>query len=601
MVVNRTLKLRFRRRVRRGKRQVEEFGQVAEDRLERDFFRRLDRLIDVRRFIITWLLLCVLLAGCLIVQLYGLTRYYQTLQPAPGGTYTEGILGTFTNASPMYATSAVDTTVSRLIFAGLLKYNDNNKLTGNLAQSWSVDDRGTTYTVHLRPHLTWQDGQPLTADDVVFTFRAIQNPDAQSPLNGGWTGVKVAAVDPLTVTFTLPNVLSSFADSLTTGIVPKHLLASTPMSQLRSSTFNTTHPVGAGPFSLHAIQVNGTNDQNRQEQVELVPFAQYAGGKPKLDSFVVHSFLSETQLNDAFKAQEVNAIVGPSTVAADIAKQPNVMVDSFPLTAAVMSFFKTSQGVLADTQVRQALVKGANVPGIIKDLGYPTLPVTEPILRGQLGFNPLYQQFGFDPNAANAQLTQAGWNPGTDGIRTKDGQRLSFKLYAENNSEYSLVASALQKQWRTIGVDMQVILQSDSDFQTTLTQHTYDALLYGISIGADPDVFVYWDSSQADPRATHRYNFSEYKTAPVDAALEAGRTRLDPTLRSAKYQPFLQTWQADAPALGLYQPRFLYITHGTVFGLDSHSLNTGTDRFDNVQNWMVRQRWTTPQNKHPAP
>jgi peptide/nickel transport system substrate-binding protein len=596
MVVSRAFKLRFRRRFRRSKRQVEEFGQVAEDRLERDFFRRLDRLIDVRRFIGTWVLLCLLLAGCLIAQLYGLTRYYQTSQPTLGGTYTEGILGTFTNASPLYATSSVDTTVSHLIFAGLLKYDDNNRLTGDLAQNWSVDERGTTYTVHLRPHLTWQDGQSLTADDVVFTFRSIQNPDAQSPLNGGWTGVKVAAVNPQTVTFTLPNVLSSFAESLTTGIIPKHLLAETPMSQLRSSTFNTTHPVGAGPFSLHAIQVSGTTDQSRQEQVELVPFEHYAGGKPKLDSFVVHSFLDETQLNNAFKDQEVNAIVGASSVPPDVAKMANVQVNSFPLTAAVMTFFKTSQGILADAQIRQALVKGANIPSIIKDLEYSTLPVTEPILRGQLGFNPAYQQPGFDLSAANAQLTQAGWNTGADGVRVKDGHRLSFRLYAENSTEYSAVASALQKQWRAIGIDAQVTLQSGADFQTTLAQHTYDALLYGISIGADPDVFVYWDSSQADLRAAHRYNFSEYKSSTVDAALEAGRTRLDPTLRSAKYQPFLQNWQADAPALGLYRPRFLYITHGTVFGLNEHSLNTEVDRLDNVQNWMIRQRWTTPEN-----
>lgn len=596
MVVGRAFKLRFRRRFRRSKRQVEEFGQVAEDRLERDFFRRLDRLIDVRRFIGTWVLLCLLLAGCLIGQLYGLTRYYQKLSAVPGGTYTEGILGTFTNASPLYATSSVDSTVSHLLFAGLLKYDDNNALTGNLARSWTVDDRGTTYTVHLRPHLTWQDGQPLTADDVVFTFKSIQNPDAQSPLNGGWTGVKIAAVDPLTVTFTLPNVLSSFAESLTTGLIPKHILGNTPMSQLRSSTFNTTHPVGAGPFSLHAIQVSGTTDQNRQEQVELVPFDNYAGGKPKLDSFVVHSYLDEAQLNNAFKAQEVNAIVGPSSIPPEITKIANVKVNSFPLTAAVMTFFKTSQGVLADTQVRQALVKGANVPAIIKELGYPTLPVTEPILRGQLGFNPATQQSGFDPNAASALLGQAGWNPGPDGIRAKDNHRLSFKLYAEGNVEYSAVASALQKQWRAIGVDAQVILQSDADFQTTLAQHAYDALLYGVSIGADPDVFVYWDSSQADPRAAHRYNFSEYKSSTVDAALEAGRTRLDPTLRSAKYQPFLQAWQTDAPALGLYRPRFVYVTHGDVSGLNEHSLNTEVDRLNNVQNWMIRQRWTTPQH-----
>jgi len=594
MVVSRAFKLRFRRRIRRGKQQVEEFGQQAEDRLERDFFRRLERLVGVRRFIASWIVLVVLLAGCLIVQMYGLGRYYQTLQPAPGGSYTEGILGTFTNANPLYASNSVDSAVSRLVFAGLLTYNHNNMLVGDLAQSWSVDARGTTYTVHLRPHLTWQDSQPLTAADVAFTYQTIQNPDAQSPLNGGWTGIKIAVPDPLTITFTLPNVLASFPSALTTGIIPKHVLGDVPMSQLRSSTFNTMHPIGAGPFSWQAIQVSATADQNRQEEIELLPFAGYQGGKPKLDSFVIHSFLNQNQLIAAFKAQEVNAVAGLTSLPPQVAKLSGVQADSFSLTAAVMTFFKTSQGVLSDPQVRQALVKGANVPAIVQSLGYPALPVNEPDLRGQLGYNPAYQQAGFNPDAARAQLTQDGWTVGKDGVQTKAGQRLSFKLYAEDDSEYAAVASALQKQWAAIGGDAQVILQGDTDFQTTLAQHAYDALLYGISIGSDPDVFAYWDSSQADPRAAHRYNFSEYKSAAADSALEAGRTRLDPALRTAKYAPFLQAWQADAPALGLYQPRFLYVTRGPVFGLTAHSINTGTDRFNNVENWMIRQVWTTP-------
>ncbi len=595
MVVSRAAKLRLRRRLRRSKRQVEVFGQQAEDRLERDFFRRLERLFIVKRFIGAWLLLILLLAGCLIGQMYGLTRYYQTLQPAPGGTYSEGIIGSFTNANPLYASNSVDSTVSRLVFAGLLKYDAHDKLVGDLADSWTVDSAGTTYSVHLRPHLTWHDGQPLTTDDVLFTFRSIQNPDAQSPLNSGWAGIKLAAVNPSTITFTLPNVLSSFPESLTTGIIPKHILGDTPMSQLRSSTFNTTHPIGAGPFSWEALQVSGTNDQSRQEQIELLPFAQYAGGAPKLGSFVVHSYHDQAQVVNAFKAQEITSMVGLTSVPKEISKIENVQMHSFSLTAAVMAFFKTTQPVLSDVQVRQALVKSADISSIIQGLGYPASPVTEPILRGQIGYNRAYQQSGYDVNAAKAQLDQAGWVASGDGIRAKNGQKLSFKLYAQSNSEYATVAAALQKQWSKIGVDAQVVLQSDTDFQTTLTQHTYDALVHGISIGADPDVFVYWDSSQADPRASHRYNFSEYKSSTTDAALEAGRTRLDPVLRAAKYQPFLQSWQADAPALGLYQPRFLYITRGPVAGLQEQSINSEIDRLNNVQNWMIRRVWTTVQ------
>jgi len=131
------------------------------------------------------------------------------------------------------------------------------------------------------------------------------------------------------------------------------------------------------------------------------------------------------------------------------------------------------------------------------------------------------------------------------------------------------------------------VLEDDTDLQNTVAFHTYDALLYGISIGVDPDVFVYWDSSQANPQSSIWLNLSEYKSSAADEALEGGRTVFDPALRAAKYQSFLQAWQTEAPALGLYQPRFLYITREPVAGLTEHTINSAADRFDNVVNWEI--------------
>jgi peptide/nickel transport system substrate-binding protein len=176
---------------------------------------------------------------------------------------------------------------------------------------------------------------------------------------------------------------------------------------------------------------------------------------------------------------------------------------------------------------------------------------------------------------------------GAGGIRSKGSQQLSFSFYAEDTPENDLTIKSLTKDWSALGVQVNPVLQSTTDFQSTLEFHTYDALLYGISVGADPDVFPYWDSSQADVRSASQLNFSEYKSSKADASLEAGRTRLDPALRVIKYEPFLQAWQSDAPALGLYQPRILYITRGTVYGLNNHTLNTDSDRFASVANWEI--------------
>src|SRR6185503_418921 len=115
-------------------------------------------------------------------------------------------------------------------------------------------------------------------------------------------------------------------------------------------------------------------------------------------------------------------------------------------------------------------------------------------------------------------------------------------------SEYAAVTAALQKAWKAVGVDVQVTQLSDIDLQSVVSRHEYSAVLYGISLGTDPDVFAYWHSSQADPRSTSRLNLSEYTSVTADRALEAGRSRSDPSVRAAKYRPFLDVWRADAPA-----------------------------------------------------
>lgn len=587
-MVSRAFKLRFRRRLRLRKRQVEELGGLAEQQLEKNFFRRLERLVDVRRFVISWFVLLGLLAGILVVQIRDLGGYYQTPQPVPGGTYTEGILGSFTNANPIYAVSPVDSAVSHLVFAGLFKYDDKNHLVGDLARDMTMDESGHKYTVKLRPSLTWHDGKPLTADDVVFTYKTIQSPDAQSPLNSGWQGIEIDKVDPWTVRFTLPNELSSFPYSLTTGIIPMHILKDVSVESLRTANFNTHKPIGAGPFAWNALEVQGGTPQDRQEHIELKPFANYHAGKPKLDRFVVRSFRDHDALVASFKKQEVSAMVGLNQLPADLHKTA-VRTYSIPLTAAVMSFFRTSEGVLADATVRQALVRATDTMSILESLDYPTQLVREPFLQGQVGYNPAFVQPSFNKATANALLESAGWHKGENGIRRKGKSVLNFRLYAQNGGDYAHVARQLVKQWRAVGVDVELVLQNNADFQSTLTYHSYDALLYGISIGTDPDVFAYWDSSQADVRSAQRLNFSEYKSSTADASLQAGRSRSDATLRSIKYQPFLQAWQKDAPAVGLYQPRFLYVTRMKVYGLDEHPINSDTDRYTNVHNWMIRQ------------
>jgi ABC-type transport system substrate-binding protein len=267
---------------------------------------------------------------------------------------------------------------------------------------------------------------------------------------------------------------------------------------------------------------------------------------------------------------------------------------SYSTTASTMLFLKNSNPILSDVNVRRALVSGTNAPELIRSLGYPVIPVNEPLLKSQIGYNATLAQRPFDKAEASKLLTDAGWivPPGKQ-IREKDGKQLSLKLVSESNPEYSKLTAQIQKQWEQIGVKADVSLQpAETIAQSYILAHNYDVLLYGINIGPDPDVYPYWHSSQADVRSLGRLNLSEYKSSVADAALEAGRTRLDTKLRTAKYKTFLEAWRSDAPAVGLYQPNFFVVTNQQIYGMDAKTINSPADRYNNVVNWMINTERT---------
>ncbi len=234
---------------------------------------------------------------------------------------------------------------------------------------------------------------------------------------------------------------------------------------------------------------------------------------------------------------------------------------NIPLAGEVMVFFKTSEPPFNDLAVRRALVRAVDVPEAISTLGYPVIVAKSPFLISHPGYSKPLAQLTFDKAEAEKILDEAGWRKGAGGIRQKDNQRLSFTLRAQNVSDYTAISNYLRDAWRDIGVQVQVLLEAEADIQGIVSRHDYQALLYGISLGPDPDVFAYWHSSQAN-RGSTWLNLSEYQSTVADQALE------------------------------LYQPRFLYVVRGQLFNFDQTVLNSPTDRFNNVENWMIREEKT---------
>ncbi len=587
-MIDRKTKLRLRRNVRKGRKQVENISVFAEDQIERNFIRRLHRLLDVRRFVFGWLSLVLLMIGASFFQLRALGAHYLKPVAASGGVYTEGIIGSFTNANPLYITGGVDSSVSKLLFSSLFTYSADGKLIGDIATSWKVDDTNKVYTVTIRDDVKWHDGEPLTVDDILFTYKLIQNPNAGSPLFSSWRDVKIAAIDEQTVTFTLPNVFAAFPYSMTNGIVPSHILEEVEPEQLRSDTFNTVRPVGSGPFRWETVEVRGDTPENRQEQVALIRNEAYYRGAPKLQRFIIKTFRDEKTMSDKFQNKELTAMSGLSSISDELVADESPDIMNIPLSGSVMVFFNTSQAPLNEKPVRQALVSSVDTTEIVNNLPLASIKSDSPLLRGQLGYDPTVTQLPFDLLKAEALLDEAGWLKRTDGFRYKDDVKLQFSLKAPSTSEYTYVLQQLQLAWQKLGVSLNVDQPTDSDLQSLVSLHQYDAVLYSISIGEDPDVFAFWHSSQADVLSVNRLNLSEYQSTAADQALEGGRTRSDPELRVVKYKPFLEVWREDAPALALYQPRYLYVSRNTLTGFESQGVTSAADRFANVQNWSIK-------------
>lgn len=591
--VFRRFKLKFRRKVRSQKRHVEDITLQADDSINRLVFRRFENLYKVRRFVFTWVILTFFIGFGSIWQVRGLDKYYLDLMPTDGGVYREGIIGTFTNTSPLFAVTNVDVSVSRLVFSGLFTIAPDGSLQPDLAREFTVDDRGLEYTVGLREDVVWHDGESFNADDVVFTYNSIKNSDINSPLNSSWQGVKVEALDDFTIKFTLPDTLSSFKYSMINGIVPEHVLSSVDPGDLRSSTFNTVNPIGTGPFMYSKVEVIGGDPDKRQEKITLEANEEYHQSRVHLDGIVIRTYRDEASMIKDFERQQITAMVGLNTVPDNLPVDETVQARGTPLRSSVMIFFNNSQGVLKDVKVREALLRASDTDGLRGSVDYQLVASDSPFLKSHFAYDENRVQHSYDIEKAKKLLDEAGWKVGFDGFRYKDDTRLDLHIVSQSLAEYSAVINTLQAQWREIGVHLDASLRSEEEVQSSvIVGHDYEILLYGIALGPDPDVFAFWHSSQSDARLRTRLNLAEFINDEADESLEAGRTRLDEDLRIVKYALFLEKWRDDAPAIALYQPRFLFVTRGTLENYQSGQFNSPADRFYSVADWQIRREKT---------
>lgn len=573
-------KVSLKRQVKKTKKNVEQAQEVTTESVNKHLVRRWGKLKDVRRFVIGWLVLVVVLCLGVLIQSTALERYYMEESPVVGGKYIEGIVGKFSNLNPIFSVSSTDLAVTKLSFSSLLQYDDENNLVGDLATSWSVDSGNVIYTINMRDDVYWHDGEKLTADDVVFTYKAIQSPDTSSPLADSWKGIEIQAIDDYTVTFSLPNKYTPFPHSLTNGIIPQHILGETPYTELRAHDFNLS-PVGSGVYEFDRLFVG-----EQRSQVFLSRNADYYATPAYIEEIEIQGYEDYPLMISAFRSGELSAITAlRSYDIAELADMQGIKEYNFQLFSQVFVFLNNNDELLKDSSIRKALVYATDKNAIFKatDARYPI--GDSPLLSDQLGYDPEIVQPDFNPDKANEILDEAGWKRGKDGVRIKDGKRLEIELVSQNSDEYPSVLAEIQKDWLQAGVIANLSLISDQEFtQNFIAPHEYQALVFGVTQGVDPDVFPYWHSSQA---VKNGFNISNYKSTEADTALEAGRTRTGDQLRSEKYKAFLEEWMKDNPAIALYRPVFNYVIRDSVSGIEAHPIPSPVERFNNVNEWFI--------------
>lgn len=547
---------------------------------------RLDNIRSVRRHVIGWLVVIALMLVVVALQAMWFQQSYQTTAPAKGGTYAEAALGSIDTLNPLYATSSAEIAASQLLFSSLYNYDDTGHLRGDLVEKTTIDETGMVYSLKLRPNVRWHDGQLLTAKDVAFTVNLIKNPAARSSLRGTWRDISVKVVDDRTVEFRLPSVYAAFQHALTFAILPEHILGTVDPASVRENAFSTA-PVGSGPFSFRLLQT--VNEEQGQKVLNLAAFDKYYKGAALLSRFEIHSYDDQAAIMKALKAGEVNAASDLSQSNISQIDTRNYTIDSQPISSGVYAILNTTTPILKDKLVRQALQLDTDAVKVRKALRFETPSLDLPFINGQLTGTDVPVRPAVDTKKAAALLDEAGWK--LDGaVRKKDGKALSLRVVTTKNSDYEKALEVLSGQWRELGIEVVVDIIDRADptvdfVQNTLQQRDYDVLLTELAIGADPDVYAYWHSSQV---GVSGLNLSNYSDSSTDSILASARARLEPELRNAKYKVFAKQWLNDVPAIGLYQPvsGYVYNKHVVSTG-GSSALVTQYGRYSNVLYWSV--------------
>ncbi len=545
--------------------------------------------IDIR-----WQLLLVVICLGLVVSLLS----YQiqsaglctTRVPSTGGRLGVGMVGRPDKINPLLGTSnPVDLELINLIYDGLMRYDEDGKPVPSLAKSWHVSEDGKTLSFELRDDISWHDGQPFTAADVIFTYGLLQNDEFPAPdsLRGLWNSVIISSTNESSVDLILPQSYGPFLDATTLGILPSHILKGVPVNQLANHTFNKS-PVGTGPFAVSHIF-----NWEESGQLRLIPDPRHWRGEVQIDTLDYRFYPDNKSVGEAFSIGAIQAISGISPdVIPEFLALPGIRLYTSPsrqITQLLFNLSNSGSSLLSSVQGRQALALGTNRPLLIDEaVTGQGLPLEGPYVPGSWAFNPeVMAPVDYNPATASAILEELGWhNADGTATREKEGTPLVLQLLLADGVPGRELAQTLASQWAEIGIDVELIMVAPDEMTTALSERTFDVAIVSVQTPGDPDLYDFWSQEAI----VSGQNYGGWNNRRASEDLETARQLYLVDERLPYYTAFLQSYSEDLPAFTLLQHVDNFALSETIQKAEVGRFQQPRDRYDSLPNWFMLYR-----------
>lgn len=494
-------------------------------------------------------------------------KRFLIIVPTYGGQISEGIIGTPRFINPVLATTEQDKDLTSLVFAGLTKRDEAGALILDMAESVTESEDGLQYVAILKKTATFHDGKHVTADDLIYTINIVQNPLIKSPHRVEWEGVTAEKNSDTQVTFTLKKPFPRFMDTLSLGILPKHVWKNLNEDQISLSDFNI-HAIGSGPYAITEIKT----ESGIPTVFTLSAHKHYTLGRPYIDSITIFTYQNEKYLLKAFENHDITRIHGipPDKVSGLNLATSSIKTSLLPRTFAV--FFNPNKlSPLSDKNIRLALQLAINKQDIVNQVLYQYGKV----INTPYPFDTDVENSEYNPEKAKILLSKSKL--------IKASTTLEISLATANTDEMKKVAEMIKNDWEQIGVHANVSVYEVSDLnQNIIKDRDFQALLFGAITESPSDLYAFWHSSQ---RTYPGLNISNYVSKELDRNLETLRMTRDEDERTSAYDAVKKEFEEEVPGIFLFAPSLIYITNDKNISMLPDYSYDNASRFTLIETW----------------